>query len=140
VAAGRPCDDAHLNSLLASRGVLAGILRPVCHAMTESWHMYPLGLLFVVGFDTATEIGLLDISAAQAVQGLSPWKTLLFPVMFTVGLMLVDTAGSVLMVGAYGWAFRSPLRKLRYNMTITAASILVVLLIGGVETLGLVRS
>lgn len=99
--------------------------------------MYPLGFLFGLGFDTATEVGLLGISATQASQGMSPWQAMVFPALFTAGMAVVDTADSVLMVGAYGWAFVNPLRKLWYNLTITAASVLVALLIGGVEALGL---
>ena len=102
--------------------------------------MYPLGLLFGLGFDTATEIGLLGISAAQAARGLSIWSILVFPALFTAGMALVDTTDSLLMVGAYGWAFRSPVRKLYYNLTITAISVLVALLVGGIETLGLIGS
>ena len=99
--------------------------------------MYPLGFLFGLGFDTATEVGLLGIAASQAAQGMSPWQTLAFPALFTAGMALVDTADSILMVGAYGWAFVRPLRKLWYNLTITAASVIVALLIGGLEALGL---
>jgi high-affinity nickel-transport protein len=98
--------------------------------------MYPLGFLFGLGFDTATEIGLLGISAAQGSQGMPIWSILVFPALFTAGMVLVDTADSVLMVGAYGWAFVHPVRKLWYNLTITAASVVVALLIGGIEALG----
>ena len=105
--------------------------------VTRSWHLYPVGMLFGIGFDTATEIGLLGISAAEAAKGTSPLLVMVFPVLFTVGMALVDTVDSVLMVGAYGWAFVDPLRKLWYNLTITAASVLVAVLIGGIELLGL---
>jgi nickel/cobalt transporter (NiCoT) family protein len=97
--------------------------------------MYPVGFLFGLGFDTATEVG--GISATQVAQGMSPWQTLVFPALFTAGMALVDSADSVMMVGAYGWAFVHPIRKLWYNLTITAASVAVALLIGGVEALGL---
>jgi high-affinity nickel-transport protein len=129
-----PADD----DLLASGGLLARLLRPVLRGVRASWHMYPLGFLFGLGFDTATEVGLLGISATQAAQGLSPWHTLIFPALFTAGMALVDTADSVLMVGAYGWAAVNPIRKLWYNLTITAASVVVALLIGGIEALGLI--
>ena len=92
--------------------------------------MYPLGLLFGLGFDTATEIGLLGISAAEAAKGLSIWSILVFPALFTAGMSLVDTSDGVLMVAAYGWAFVNPLRKLYYNLTITAASVMVALVVG----------
>jgi high-affinity nickel-transport protein len=137
VRQGGRLDDDALDMLLAGRGLLARLFRPLFRAITRSWHMYPLGLLFGLGFDTATEIGLLGISATQASQGMSPWQAMVFPALFTAGMVLVDTTDSVLMVGAYGWAFVNPLRKLWYNLTITAASVLVALLIGGVEVLGL---
>ena len=100
--------------------------------------MYPLGLLFGLGFDTATEIGLLGISAAEASKGMPIWSILVFPALFTAGMALVDTTDSVVMLGAYGWAFTTPIRKLYYNMTITFVSVLVALLVGGIETLGLI--
>jgi high-affinity nickel-transport protein len=129
--------EEDLNALLAGGGLLARILRPLFSMIRRSWHMYPLGLLFGLGFDTATEIGLLGISAAEAARGLSIWSILVFPALFTVGMSLVDTTDSVLMLGAYGWAFTTPIRKLYYNMTITFVSIVVALLVGGIETLGL---
>ncbi len=138
VRAGGHIDDEGLDRLLAGRGFLARILRPLFSAVRQPWHMYPLGFLFGLGFDTATEIGLLGISASQAAQGVSPWQILVFPALFTAGMALVDTADSVLMVGAYGWAFLNPLRKLWYNLSITAASVVVAVLIGGVEALSLI--
>lgn len=99
--------------------------------------MYPLGFLFGLGFDTATEVGLLGISATQAAQGTSIWSILVFPALFTSGMALVDTTDGVFMVGAYGWAFANPIRKLWYNLTITAVSVVVAFLIGGIEALGL---
>jgi high-affinity nickel-transport protein len=134
---GRLNEDA-LNLLLAGRGLLARLFRPLFRAITKTWHMYPLGFLFGLGFDTATEVGLLGIAATQAARGMSPWQAMVFPALFTAGMALVDTTDSVLMVGAYGWAFINPLRKLWYNLTITAASVLVALLIGGIEALGLI--
>ncbi len=101
--------------------------------------MYPVGFLFGLGFDTATEIGVLGISATQAAQGMSMWSILVFPALFTAGMSLMDTTDSVLMTQAYGWAFINPIRKLWYNLTITAASILVALFIGGVQALGRTR-
>jgi len=87
--------------------------------------MYPIGFLFGLGFDTATEIGLLGISATQAAQDMSFWTILVFSALFTAGMSLMDTTDSVLMTGAYGWAFINPIRKLWYNLTITAASVVV---------------
>ena len=97
--------------------------------------MYPVGFLFGLGFDTATEVGLLGISAAEATKGLSIWSILVFPALFTAGMALVDSTDSILMLGAYGWAFVKPIRKLYYNMTITFVSVVMALLIGGIEVL-----
>ena len=130
--------DEDLDALLAGGGLLARIFRPVFRVVSKSCHMYPIGFLFGLGFDTATEIGLLGISATQAAQGMSFWTVLVFPALFTAGMSLMDTTDSVLMIGAYGWAFVNPIRKLWYNLTITAASVTVALFIGGVEALGLI--
>ena len=100
--------------------------------------MYPLGFLFGLGFDTATEVGLLGISATEASKGLPIWSILVFPALFTAGMALIDSTDSILMLGAYGWAFVKPIRKLYYNMTITFVSVVVAVLIGGIEALGLV--
>jgi nickel/cobalt transporter (NiCoT) family protein len=129
--------DDDLHDVLAQRGLLAHMLRSLFGIITKSWHMYPLGLLFGLGFDTASEVGLLGISAAQGSAGLPVWSILVFPALFTAGMSLVDTTDGVLMVNAYGWAFIKPIRKLYYNLTITLVSILVALLIGSVEALGL---
>jgi high-affinity nickel-transport protein len=137
LARGGTLDAAGSDALLAGGGILARLCQPLFRSVTRSWHMYLLGFLFGLGFDTATEIGLLGIAATQAAQGMSPWQTLTFPALFTAGMALVDTTDSVLMVGAYGWAFVQPLRKLWYNLTITAASVLVAVLIGGIEAFGL---
>jgi high-affinity nickel-transport protein len=127
-----------LNAFLAQRGIVGRLLRPLFRLIGKSWHMYPLGFLFGLGFDTASEIGLLGIAAAEASRGLSPWSILVFPALFTAGMSLVDTTDSVLMLGAYGWAFVKPIRKLYYNMTITFVSVLVALIVGGIEALGLI--
>jgi len=130
--------EEDINRVLGGQGLIARLCRPLFQLVTRSWHMYPLGLLFGLGFDTATEVGLLAVSANQAAQGMSIWSVLLFPALFVAGMSLVDTTDSVLMVGAYGWAFVKPIRKLWYNMTITAASVAVALFIGGLEALGLI--
>ena len=129
---------ADLNALLAGQSFLTRFFRPMFQSVTRSWHMYPVGFLFGLGFDTATEIGVLGISAAQAAQNMSFWNILVFPALFTAGMSLMDTTDSVVMTGAYGWAFVTPARKLWYNLTITAASIGVALFVGGVEALGLI--
>lgn len=137
VRRGEAYPDQGLDMLLAGGGFLARIFRPLFRLVTKSWHMYFLGFLFGLGFDTATEIGLLGISAAGAAQGMSIWSILVFPVLFTAGMTLIDTTDSILMLGAYGWAFVKPVRKLYYNITITAVSVLVAMLIGSIEGLGL---
>lgn len=130
--------EEDLDILLAQRGVVGRLLRSLFSVISKSWHMYPLGILFGLGFDTATEIALLGISAAQGADGMSAWSILVFPALFTAGMSLIDTTDAVLMVRAYGWAFIKPIRKLYYNMTITLVSVLVALVIGGVEALGLI--
>ncbi len=132
---GHGIDD--LDLLLASGGFFARIFRGLFRLIKQSWHMYPLGFLFGLGFDTATEVGLLGISATQASNGMPIWSILVFPALFTAGMALIDTADSILMVGAYGWAFVKPVRKLYYNMTITFVSVVVAVIIGGTEALGL---
>jgi len=130
--------ESDLDVLLSQRGLLGRLFRPLFGLIRRSWHMYPLGFLFGLGFDTASEIGLLGISAAQATHGLALWSILVFPALFTAGMSLIDTIDGVVMLGAYGWAFVKPIRKLYYNMTITFVSVVVALLIGGVEALGLI--
>jgi nickel/cobalt transporter (NiCoT) family protein len=129
---------ADIESLLARRGLIARMLRRLFRLISRSWHMYPLGLLFGLGFDTASEIGLLGIAASEAMRGLPVWSILVFPALFAAGMSLVDTTDGVLMLGAYGWAFMNPVRKLYYNLAITGMSVVVALLVGGVEALGLV--
>jgi len=131
-------DAEGLDRLLVNRGFLARLLGPMFRLVTKPWHMYPLGFLFGLGFDTATEVGLLSISASEAARGASLADVMVFPALFAAGMALVDTADSALMVSAYRWAFVDPLRKLWYNLTITGASVAVALLIGGIEALGLI--
>jgi len=130
--------DEDLNLILAKRGFFGRIFRGLFRLVDHSWQMYFVGFLFGLGFDTATEVGVLGISATEATKGLPIWSILVFPTLFTVGMALIDSTDSILMLSAYGWAFVKPLRKLYYNMTITFVSILVALLIGGIETLGLI--
>jgi high-affinity nickel-transport protein len=140
VRAGGIYRDEQFNLLLGRRGLLGRLFRGVFGLVTRSWHMYPVGVLFGLGFDTATEVGLLGISAAEASRGLPVWSIMVFPALFTAGMSLVDTTDGVLMLGSYGWAFARPMRKLYYNLTITAVSVLVALIVGGLETLGLLQS
>lgn len=138
VKAGGQYTDEDLDLLVGKTGFLARIFRPMFRAVTRSWQMYPLGFLFGLGFDTATEIGLLGVSAASASQGMSLWSILVFPALFTAGMSLVDTTDSILMLKAYGWAFVKPVRKLYYNMTMTLVSVLVAFFVGGLEALNLI--
>jgi len=126
-----------IDELLQQRGWLARLFRPLFRFVSESWHLYPIGLLFAFGFETASEISLFGLSA-QASNTVSSWSILIFPALFAAGMTLIDTTDGVLMLGAYGWAYRNPLRKLFYNLTITSVSVLVALVVGGIETLGLI--
>ena len=130
--------EEDLDLMLANRGLLGRLFRRFFCLIERSWQMYPLGVLFGLGFDTATEVGLLGVSASQAAQGLSIWSILVFPALFTAGMTLIDTTDSILMLGAYGWAFIKPIRKLYYNLTITAVSVVVAAIVGGLETLNLI--
>jgi high-affinity nickel-transport protein len=123
---------------VAPSGLLARILGPAIRLVRRSAHMYPLGFLFGLGFDTATEVGLLALAATQAASGVSFAQVMIFPALFTAGMALIDTADSVLMVRAYGWAFIDAGRKRLYNITVTLLSITIALAIGGLETIGLV--
>jgi high-affinity nickel-transport protein len=138
VKRGEPFHQDDFDLLLNNRGFLARLFRPLFGLVSKSWHMLPIGFLFGLGFDTATEVALFGISATQAANGASFATLLVFPALFTAGMTLIDTTDGVLMLGAYGWAFMKPIRKLYYNLTITAVSVLVALMIGGVETLGLI--
>jgi high-affinity nickel-transport protein len=130
--------DAHGDSIAPLAGnLLARMFRPLFGLVRSSWLMLPLGVLFGLGFETATEVALLGTSASQASAGFSLWTILAFPCLFAAGMLTVDTTDGILMLGAYGWAFTNPLRKLYYNLTITLLSTLVAALIGSIEGLGL---
>jgi high-affinity nickel-transport protein len=135
---GEAVADHELDQLLSGRGLFARIFRPLFRMVTRSWQMFAIGFLFGLGFDTATEITLFTVAGSQASEGLSFGTVMIFPALFAAGMTLVDTTDSVLMVGAYGWAFLNPIRKIWYNLTITAISALVAMLIGGIEALGLI--
>jgi high-affinity nickel-transport protein len=138
VKRGEPFAEEDFDILLNKRGFLSRIFRPLFKLVTKSWHMFAIGFLFGLGFDTATEVALFGISSAQAANGMSLATIMAFPLLFTAGMTLIDTTDGVLMLGAYGWAFMRPIRKLYYNMTITAVSVVVAVLIGGLETLNLI--
>ncbi|HTJ92477.1 MAG TPA: HoxN/HupN/NixA family nickel/cobalt transporter [Pararobbsia sp.] len=138
VRRGEPYAEEDFDLLLGNRGFLTRLFRPMFRLVTRSWHMYFLGFLFGLGFDTATEVGLLGMSAAGAAHGMSIWSILVFPALFTAGMTLVDTTDGILMLGAYGWAFVKPIRKLYYNITITSISVIVAVVVGSIEGLGLI--
>ncbi|MFI1210277.1 HoxN/HupN/NixA family nickel/cobalt transporter [Streptomyces sp. NPDC020802] len=130
-------DEAALEEQLNSRGLLNRLLGRVTRSITRPWQMYPLGLLFGLGFDTATEVALLVLAGSGAASGL-PWYAILcLPVLFAAGMSLLDTIDGSFMNFAYGWAFSKPVRKVYYNLTVTGLSVAVALLIGTVELLGL---
>ena len=131
--------DGDLDLILARTGFLARIIRPLFRLVNRSWHMLLLGVLFGLGFDTATEVAMFSVSASEAGRGLPLVAIVVLPVLFAAGMSLIDTTDGVMMLGAYEWAFVKPMRKLYYNMTITLMSVLVALLIGGIEVLGLVK-
>jgi nickel/cobalt transporter (NiCoT) family protein len=138
VRAGGAYVEEDLDMLLAGRGLLSRLFRPLFRLVSRGWHMAPLGFLFGLGFDTATEVAILGLSATQAAHGFELGPVLVFPALFAAGMALVDTTDGILMMGAYEWAFVRPIRKLYYNITITAVSALVAILIGGIETLALI--
>ena len=130
-------DEKALEEELGNRGFLNRILGRATRAVSKAWHMYPVGVLFGFGFDTATEISLLILASAGAAVAL-PWYAIMcLPVLFAAGMSLLDTLDGVFMNVAYGWAFSRPVRKVYYNITITSLSVLVAFVIGGVELLGL---
>jgi high-affinity nickel-transport protein len=133
-----PEDDRR--GVIEPHGVLGRQVKKIFRLITHSWQMYPLGFVLGLGFDTASEIALLGIAASETIQGLSLSSVLIFPALFTAGMTLVDTTACLLMLGAYGWAFLKPIRKLYYNMVITSLSILVAIGVGGVEVLGLIAN
>ncbi len=130
--------DADFDAALGSRGIMVRILRPLLRLVSRSWHMFPLGFLFGLGFDTATEIAMFSLSATEAARGVALTTLLIFPALFAAGMSLIDTTDGVMMLGAYEWAFVDPLRKLAYNMVITLVSAVVALCTGAIEMLSLI--
>jgi high-affinity nickel-transport protein len=128
-------DGAELERQLDNRGLMNRLLGRFTKSITKSWHAYPVGLLFGLGFDTATEIALLVLAGTSAAAGV-PWYAIMcLPVLFTAGMCLLDTIDGSFMNFAYGWAFSNPVRKIYYNIAITALSVAVALLIGSIELL-----
>lgn len=137
VRAGGVYVEEDLDLLIGNRGLLARLFKPLFRLVNRSWHMAPLGFLFGLGFDTATEVAILGLSASQSADGFSIGTVLVLPALFAVGMALVDTADGVVMMGAYQWAFVKPIRKLYYNITITLISAMVAIVIGGIEAVAL---
>ncbi len=126
-------DEPALERRLQDRGLMGRFLRRPMALVRSSQQMYPLGVLFGLGFDTATEVGLLAITAGAASGSIPPAAILALPILFASGMSLMDTADGVFMCKAYSWAFASPARKLFYNLTVTGLSVTVALLIGTIE-------
>ena len=131
-------DEAELEEQLDRRGFMNRFLGGLTRSVTRPWHIYPIGVLFGLGFDTASEVGLLVLAGGAAAFDLPFYVILVLPVLFAAGMCLLDTCDGVFMNAAYGWAFMKPVRKVFYNITITAVSVAVALIIGSVELVGVV--
>ncbi|WP_393177335.1 HoxN/HupN/NixA family nickel/cobalt transporter [Nonomuraea marmarensis] len=131
-------DEAELERQLDRRGFLARLLARVIRRVSKPWHLYPVGLLMGLGFDTATQVALLVLAAGSAAFVLPWYAVLVLPVLFAAGMSLFDTADGVFMSRAYGWAFLKPIRKVFYNLTVTVLSVTVALVIGSVVLIGLI--
>lgn len=129
-------DEAELEKHLDNRGFFNRFLGGLTRSIRKPWHIYPVGVLFGLGFDTATEVGLLVLAGGAAAYALPWYAILVLPVLFAAGMCLMDTIDGVLMTGAYGWAFLRPVRKVYYNLTVTAISVVVALVIGTIELVG----
>lgn len=138
VRRGGQYDEKSLEEYLNNRGLLARLFRPVLRMVNDSWQMYFVGLLFGLGFDTATEVGMLGMSASAGAGGMPVYLILLLPLLFVAGMALVDTTDGIAMLAAYGWAYVRPMRKLYYNINITLISIIVALFIGTIEVLNVI--
>ncbi|WP_197534138.1 HoxN/HupN/NixA family nickel/cobalt transporter [Nocardia farcinica] len=130
-------DEARLERALDDRGLLNRILAPVVRLVRAPWHMYPVGLLFGLGFDTVTEVGLLVIAGGAAATDLPWYSILVLPVLFSAGMTLFDSLDGSFMTHAYDWAFAQPVRKIYYNLVVTGLSVAVALLIGGQEIISI---
>jgi high-affinity nickel-transport protein len=129
-------DEAELEAQLNKRGFLNRFLGGLTKSVRKAWHSYPIGVLFGLGFDTATEVGLLVLAGGAAAFNLPFWSILVLPVLFAAGMCLMDTIDGVFMTAAYGWAFAKPIRKVFYNITMTSISVAVALVIGTIELVG----
>nr|MDP9166096.1 HoxN/HupN/NixA family nickel/cobalt transporter [Actinomycetota bacterium] len=129
-------DEAALEKHLDSRGFMNRFLGGLTKSVRKPWHIYPIGVLFGLGFDTATEVGLLVLAGGAAAFNLPFYAVLVLPILFAAGMCLMDTTDGVFMNYAYGWAFAKPIRKIFYNLTITSISVAVALIIGTIELVG----
>jgi nickel/cobalt transporter (NiCoT) family protein len=129
-------DEAELEKQLDSRGFMNRFLGGLTKSVRKPWHIYPIGVLFGLGFDTATEVGLLVLAGGAAAFHLPFYSILVLPILFAAGMCLMDTVDGVFMNAAYGWAFARPVRKVFYNLTITTISVVVALVIGTIELVG----
>ena len=129
-------NQEELDNLLENRGFMNRFFRPLFKVISKPWHIYPVGVLFGLGFDTASEVALIAISVGIGVSTSIPiYYILVLPLLFTCGMVTVDTADGVAMRVAYGWAFLNPIRKIYYNLTVTVISVLVAWAIGTIELL-----
>jgi high-affinity nickel-transport protein len=128
-------NDADLEHHLASRGLLNRLLRPVTRAVRRPWHMYPVGFLFGLGFDTATEVGLLALAAGTSVLDLPFYAVLVLPLLFAAGMSMLDTVDGVATSAAYEWALARPIRRVFYSLAVTSVSVALALVIGTIELL-----
>jgi len=126
-------DEAELEKHLDSRGFFMRFFGPIARRIDKSWKMYPLGILFGLGFDTATEVGLLVLAGSSVIAGLPWWAIIALPALFAGGMSLLDTIDGSFMNFAYGWAFSQPVRKVYYNIIITGLSVATAMFIGGME-------
>ncbi len=133
-------DEAELERQLDSRGFMNRFLGGLTKSITKPWQIYPVGVLFGLGFDTATEIGLLVLAGGAAAFSLPFYAILVLPILFAAGMCLMDTTDGVFMNYAYGWAFAKPVRKIFYNMTITSISVAVALVIGTIQLVGVLAN
>jgi high-affinity nickel-transport protein len=138
VTRGGEYDEQRIEEFLSQRGLFSRFFKPLFRLISHSWNMYPVGFLFGLGFDTASEVAILAISATSATKGVPFLYILLLPLLFAAGMSLADTTDGILMLGAYGWAFIKPIRKLYYNLNITLISVLVALVVGTIEVLGII--
>jgi nickel/cobalt transporter (NiCoT) family protein len=138
VKKGGSYSEESLEDFLDNRGLLARLLRPALRLIRKSWHMYPLGLLFGLGFDTASEVALLGLAATSGAGSIPVAYILVLPALFAAGMSTIDATDGILMLGAYGWAYVKPIRKLYYNLNITLVSVIIAFVIGGIEILSII--